>query len=395
MDNFDGIVNDEILTKIEEVERKLEINSKEKEMQVFQLFNDDDDDDVLVVRDVVGEPNVDHEEPGLYKLLVDLLEKLDGLEISKICSFTTYRGVHGLNVLPSRFEAHGFQFGTLLDAKKSKSRPLTKLDATDMSKKSQQRVKTIPLDDFGSDQNRLKNILTTKLGVKVLTSATVTTSAPAPTNTVSQSYTMSPTNTPLISTVSSVPPYTESQTSVPHDTLIPDTVSQSAPSDTSAPSNTSAPTNTLTTDTVLETVSDTSVTPGSGTLSGAPQPAVNITTTNLSPVSGPSVSARSVTAPSLSTVSQNEIIDELVGDEDMLQLRLSESLESLGTRLDPLSFQCIICKLRFAYLDELTTHCTSLHPGAEKPELEDFVEVSSYEHGSFVVRDTEEVDEVR
>ena len=76
----------------------------------------------------------------------------------------------------------------------------------------------------------------------------------------------------------------------------------------------------------------------------------------------------------------------------MQQLRFSESL---GTRLDPLSFQCIICKLHFAYLDELTTQCTSLHPGADKPELEDFVEVLSYEHGSFVVREEEEVDKVR
>ena len=52
------------------------------------------------------------------------------------CAFTTYRGVHGLNVLPSRFEAHGFKFGTLLDAKKSKSRTLTKLDAPQTCPKS-------------------------------------------------------------------------------------------------------------------------------------------------------------------------------------------------------------------------------------------------------------------
>ena len=213
-------MNDENLTKIKE----------ENEMRVFELFNYDDDEDVLVRVDV-GEPN---------KLLVDLLEKLDGLELK----YPRY--VHLQHIV---------------DAKNSK-KSSKKLDATDMSKKSQQRVKTVPLDDFGSDQNRLKNILTMKLGVKVLSSATVATSAPAPTDTVSQSDTMSPTNTPSVSAVSktSVPPYTESQTSVPHDTLTPDTVSQSATPDTSAPlppsiahnQTPAPPTDTLTPDTVLK-----------------------------------------------------------------------------------------------------------------------------------------------
>lgn len=151
IDTFDTIIRDEVLVKVNELEIELEKNVKKGKMSVLDLFPpgeeiDEDSasdvtvDDVTMTADSISEG-------ASFTELVNMLDNLNELELSKVMGFCTWRGYSSVQLHVGRiFDMYNIDLPGIWSSANIQMPDLKSEDRK--STRSCQRVKKIPIESF-------------------------------------------------------------------------------------------------------------------------------------------------------------------------------------------------------------------------------------------------------
>ena len=151
IDTFDTIIRDEVLVKVNELEIELEKNVKKGKMSVLDLFPAEEEidedsttdvtlDDVTMTADSISEG-------ANFTELVNMLDNLNELELSKVMGFSIWRGYSSVQLHVVRiFDMYNINLPGIWNFANIQMPDLKSEDRK--STRSCQRVKKIPIESF-------------------------------------------------------------------------------------------------------------------------------------------------------------------------------------------------------------------------------------------------------